>query len=302
MSKKGLVFDIKRYSVHDGPRIRTTVFLKGCPLSCWWCHNPESIDPKPRVLYSPKRCIGCGACVTACPREAVHYSARGVLVDQDACIRCGACVKACPTEALEMTGVLMSLEELEREILKDRAFYDESRGGVTFSGGEPLVQHEFLLEMLRACGARGVHRAVDTTGYVSSEVLRKIAQETDLFLYDLKHMDPEEHAKYTGVDNSRILENLRDLASQNAAVNIRIPFIPGVNDSRENLLQIASFLTSLPQAYPVSLLPYHAAATEKYHKLGEAYRMKDTFPPTEHQLRQAARLLEGQGLIVKIRG
>jgi pyruvate formate lyase activating enzyme len=201
-----------------------------------------------------------------------------------------------------MTGVLMSLEELEREVLKDRAFYDESQGGVTFSGGEPLVQHDFLLEMLRICGARGVHRAVDTTGYASPEVLRKIAPETDLFLYDLKHMDPEEHTKYTGVDNTRILDNLRDLASRDAVVNIRIPLIPGVNDSRENLLQTASFLTSLPKTYPVSLLPYHAAATEKYHKLGEEYRMKDTLPPTEHQLRQAARLLEEQGLIVKIRG
>jgi len=300
--KKGLVFDIKRYSVHDGPGIRTTVFLKGCPLSCWWCHNPESMDPKPRVLYSPKRCIGCGACVAACPREAVHYSARGVLVDHDICARCGACVKVCPTEALEMTGVLMSLEELEQEVLKDRAFYDESQGGVTFSGGEPLVQHEFLFDMLGICGARGVHRAVDTTGYVAPEVLRKIASETDLFLYDLKHMDPEEHTKYTGVDNHRILENLRELAFQDAAVNIRIPLIPGVNDSRENLLQTASFLTSLPKTYPVSLLPYHAAATEKYHKLGEEYRMKETLPPTEHQLRQAARLLEEQGLIVKIRG
>ena len=223
-------------------------------------------------------------------------------MDHHACVRCGACVKVCPTEALEMTGILMSLEELEREVLKDRAFYDESRGGVTFSGGEPLVQHEFLLEMLRICGARGVHRAVDTTGHASPEVLRKIAPETDLFLYDLKHMDPEEHKKYTGVDNVRILENLRGLASRNAAVNIRIPFIPGVNDSRENLLRIASFLTSLPKTYPVSLLPYHAAATEKYHKLGEAYRMKDILPPTEHQLRQAARLLEEQGLIVKVRG
>ncbi len=302
MPKKGLIFDIKRYSVHDGPGIRTTVFLKGCPLSCWWCHNPESMDPRPRVLYSPKRCIGCGACIAACPEGAVRYSARGVMVDQEACVRCGACVKACPTEALEMTGIAMSVEDLEREVLKDRAFYDESRGGVTFSGGEPLVQHEFLFEILRVCGARGLHRGVDTTGYAPSEVLRKIAEETDLFLYDLKHMNPEVHKKYTGVDNTRILENLRELASGNAEVNIRVPFIPGVNDSRENLLQTASFLTSLPKAYTVSLLPYHAAATEKYTKLGQEYRMKNILPPTEHQLRQAARLLEGCGLTVKIRG
>ncbi len=302
MSKTGLVFDIKRYSVHDGPGIRTTVFLKGCPLECWWCHNPESIDPRPRVLYSPKRCIGCGACVEACPRGAVRYSARGVLVDSEACIRCGACVKACPTEALEMTGIPLSLEELVAEILKDRAFYDESRGGVTFSGGEPLVQHEFLFEVLRACGARGIHRAVDTTGCASPEVIGKIAEETDLFLYDLKHMNPEEHKKYTGVDNALILSNLRELASRNAEVNVRIPFIPGVNDSPENLRQVALFLTSLPKAYTVSLLPYHAAATEKYHKLGQNYRMKDVLPPTEHQLRRAARILEGYGLTVKIRG
>ncbi|HOO63828.1 MAG TPA: glycyl-radical enzyme activating protein [Synergistaceae bacterium] len=302
MPKSGLVFDIKRYSVHDGPGIRTTVFLKGCPLACWWCHNPESMDPGPRVLYSPKRCIGCGACVEACPRGAIRYSARGVMVDQDACIHCGACVKACPTEALEMTGIPMSVEDVMAEVLKDRAFYDESRGGVTFSGGEPLMQHEFLFEVLRACGARGIHRAVDTTGFASSEVLLHIAEETDLFLYDLKHMNPEEHKKYTGVDNALILTNLQKLASRNAEVNIRIPFIPGINDSRENLLETARFLSSLPKAYTVSLLPYHAAAMEKYHKLGRDYLLKDVLPPSEHQLRQAARIVEGCGLTVKIRG
>ncbi len=238
----------------------------------------------------------------ACPRGAIRYSARGVMVDQDACIHCGACVKACPTEALEMTGIPMSVEDVMAEVLKDRAFYDESRGGVTFSGGEPLMQHEFLFEVLRACGARGIHRAVDTTGFASSEVLLHIAEETDLFLYDLKHMNPEEHKKYTGVDNALILTNLQKLASRNAEVNIRIPFIPGINDSRENLLETARFLSSLPKAYTVSLLPYHAAAMEKYHKLGRDYLLKDVLPPSEHQLRQAARIVEGCGLTVKIRG
>jgi pyruvate formate lyase activating enzyme len=201
---KGTIFSIMRFSTHDGPGIRTTVFLKGCPLSCWWCHNPENWQHVPSEVYLPDRCSGCGVCIENCPDHALSRSPQGVVVDATRCRHCGRCVAICPMEARESTGWTISVPELVKSIERDIPFYDQSRGGVTFSGGEPLCQPDFLLAVLAECGQREIHRAVDTSGYADASVLLEVARFADLFLYDLKVVDPK-HRAHTGVDNARIL-------------------------------------------------------------------------------------------------
>lgn len=298
----GIVFDIKKYSIHDGPGVRTTLFLKGCPLSCWWCHNPESQSTLPEIMFRPARCIGCGECVRICPEKAISAVSEGLHTELARCIRCGSCADACPSGAREMTGRTMTVEEAMQEIRKDILFYDESGGGVTFSGGEPLMQPDFLLALLQACGREEIHRAVDTTGFASTETILRIAEETDLFLYDLKHMDPELHRKYTGVSNEVILNNLRTLAESGAALNIRFPVIPGINDTEENIRQTAEFVRSLPGSQKMNILPYHRAGKEKYSNLGMPYRLEDTAEPSREHMENVRNELEGFGLEVKIGG
>ncbi len=300
---QGIVFDVKKYSIHDGPGIRTTFFLKGCPLSCWWCHNPESQSGLPAVSYRPERCIGCGACARSCPRGAIAPTPEGFAADPAKCDGCGACADACPSGARELCGRSWTPERVLGEAEKDRPFYDESGGGVTFSGGEPLMQPEFLTECLDRLGAVDLHRAVDTSGFADPRILRDVAERADLFLYDLKHMDPEKHRLYTGVDNSLILENLIALSRGGARVWIRIPLIPGVNDDPENLDATARFVAGLPRRVEqVSLLPYHASGRSKFARWGMEDRLGDLLPPTEHQLRASAGRIERYGLPVRIGG
>ena len=227
---EGRIFNIMRFSTHDGPGIRTTVFLKGCPLSCWWCHNPENWGHVPAVVYITERCAGCGACVAACPHQALSLTRDGVQADPERCRGCGACVRVCPAEARESTGRQIGLDELMLTVERDTPFYDQSEGGVTFSGGEPLAQPDFLFAALERCGRSGIHRAVDTSGYAAADVILRAARAADLFLYDLKVMDPETHRRCTGVDNAGILRNLEILSGAGAEIAIRIPLIPGVND------------------------------------------------------------------------
>jgi pyruvate formate lyase activating enzyme len=300
--KSGIVFDFKKYSIHDGPGIRTTVFLKGCPLSCWWCHNPESISPEPAVLYRRERCIGCGACVRACPNKAILPTTEGFFADPALCDGNGACAAACPSMARELVGRVMTSAEVLAVIRKDIPFYDESGGGATFSGGEPLLQPEFLWEMLAGCRDLDIHTAVDTTGFAQTSVLLETARWTDLFLYDVKHMDPEKHKLYTGVDNTLILENLKALTDSGAKVAIRIPLIPGVNDDEENIERTGRFVASLKGIVSVHVLPYHAAARNKYAKWGKTYRLPDTLPPSAEEQDAAARNLKSFGLNVLIGG
>ncbi len=206
---KPLVFDIKRYAINDGPGIRIAVFLKGCNLNCTWCHNPESISAEAERMYSSSKCIKCGTCVAACPEKAITLTPEGIITDTELCKMSGKCAEVCPTKAIEISGREISVAEIMKEIEKERPFFDQSGGGVTFSGGEPLLHHKFLIRLLEECGKRGIHRAVDTAGFVNTDIILKVAEHTDLFLYDLKMMDPEKHRKWIGVTNEKILENLK---------------------------------------------------------------------------------------------
>ncbi len=263
------VFNIQRCSIHDGPGIRTTVFIKGCPLRCDWCHNPESLDGAPEVAISEGKCVSCGACVEACPESDGVRPARGPGWDDGNCRRCGACAEVCPGEARELIGEPRAVADLVAEIERDRPFFDASGGGVTFSGGEPLCYPAFLTACLEACREKGLHTAVDTSGFASTKVVSDIARLADVVLYDLKHMDPAAHERRTGVDNERILDNLRTLSGQGAVIWIRFPVIPGFNDDDENLEAMAAFVGALPNTHPIFCLPYHRDRRRQVSSAGQ---------------------------------
>jgi pyruvate formate lyase activating enzyme len=293
----GVVFNIQRYSIHDGPGIRTTVFLKGCPLDCWWCHNPESRSAKPEVLVVEGRCIRCGACTTACPRPS-----GGEFQESARCTRCGACVAACPTGARQLVGQRMTVAEVLAEVLKDRMFYDDSRGGVTISGGEPLMQPLFLMELLAECRRERVHVALDTAGFAAWETLAEVAALVDLFLYDLKLLDDAEHERYTGVSNGSILENLVALGGVHNQIWVRIPLIPGVNDEPTHLEAMARFVADVAGVHRVCLLPYHKAGIHKAQRCGCTPRLDDTSHPTPEALGRASECFTQLGLMTTIGG
>ena len=299
---KGTIFNIMRFSTHDGPGIRTTVFLKGCPLSCWWCHNPENWQHVPNEVYLPDRCTGCGVCIENCPQHALSRSLQGIVVDSALCRHCGRCVDVCPMEARESTGWTVSVPELMKSIERDIPFYDQSRGGVTFSGGEPLCQPDFLLAVLAECGRREIHTAVDTSGYADAGVLLAVARRADQFLYDLKVLDPLKHRAHTGVDNARILSNLRQLSGTGVEIVIRIPLIPGVNDDAESIAAAGELIAGLPSRHAVDVLPYHRAASAKYAKLGLCYRGEPIAPPSRERTAEVAQRLSEYGLAVGLAG
>ena len=298
----GKIFDIKKYAIHDGPGIRTTIFLKGCPLACRWCHNPESQARASHRLYRNERCIGCRECVEACPEDAIQVGVQGLEWNPSDCVYCGTCAGICPAEAVELIGKTMTVDDVLAEIVKDTVFYDESSGGITISGGEPLMQPSFLMDLLDACGRLGYHRTVDTSGYADRQILFEAASRTDLFLYDLKHMDPEKHTRYTGVSNEKILANLEFLSRQKAEIIIRFPVIPGLNTDPENIDQTGAFVSSLPGVRRMNILPYHCAATVKYKNLGLKIKPSDIEPSSHEFLESVARRLETYKLTVKIGG
>lgn len=298
----GIIFDIKKYALHDGPGIRTTVFLKGCPLCCLWCHNPEGIGATPQILYNNRRCIACGECLSVCPEGALSNTSEGITTDSAMCKSDGACAEICPAEARELVGKTALPEDILDTIKKDIPFYDQSGGGVTFSGGEPLMQPNFLLECLTLCGQEGIHRAVDTTGYAKLESIKQIAMQTDLFLYDLKLMDSEKHKQFTGVSNHSILNNLKYLARSGAQIIIRFPLIPGINDDNENIDLVGMYLRILPEIENVHIIPYHRHQENKYVRLDIENKVRDMPVPTSEDLSRAKKRLEGFGLHVEIGG
>lgn len=298
-----MIFDIKRYAVHDGPGIRTTVFFKGCPLSCQWCHNPEGIESKPELLLNKSRCaIDCRACISVCPQDALTKIGTSVYIDQDKCDLCSDCVGSCMYEALLIAGEKVKVRDVFQEVVKDQIFYDESDGGVTLSGGEPLLQMEFLDELLDEMKSRDIHITLDTSGYSPLEDLERIKGRVDLFLFDLKMMDDRDHEEYTGVSNAIILSNLRELVSSGESVEVRIPLVCGVNDGKANILQTVQYLYELNHIRDVSLLPYHKGGCEKYIRLRKDEKLKNFKPPSRERLRQIERSFLEAGFNVKVGG
>ncbi len=298
----GKIFDIKRYAIHDGPGIRTTVFFKGCPLSCQWCHNPEGLWKAPKITYEFKRCISCGECIEACPEAAVSMTSEGIATDRNSCKGCGVCVGLCPAGARDLTEKTVTSGQLLEVIKKDTIFYDESEGGVTFSGGEPLLQADFLIEVLDECGRFEIHRTVDTSGYSDKVTLKAVAQRTDLFLFDMKLIDSKRHKQWTGASNKTILDNLIFLYDLGANITIRIPLIPGINDDHENMNQICGFLCALPGIRDVHILPYHDFQKSKYTKLGMPYDADFIVTPDSERLAGPLRQLKNKGFQVNLGG
>jgi pyruvate formate lyase activating enzyme len=296
---QGMVFDIKRYSINDGPGIRTTVFLKGCPLQCRWCHNPEGQSFTAEVMIRASRCLkDCSECLTECPETALSKSDAIPVLDRIRCTSCGACSEICPTQAIEIVGRRLSAAELFKEIEKDRLFFEESGGGVTFSGGEPLAQPEFLDEVLGLCSRKGIQTAVDTCGLAPAKDLERIVTRTDLFLFDLKTMDEKKHITFTGDSNRLILENLRRLAVSGKRIIVRIPIVPGINDDPENIRRTAGFLRSLEGISEISLLPYHGLGRNKFKGIDKAGSSLDFESPSEESLERIKADLESHGFRV----
>jgi pyruvate formate lyase activating enzyme len=286
----GIIFDIKRYAINDGPGIRTAIFLKGCPLDCWWCHNPEGQASSPQLMFRTNRCKSSKACMQACPLEAITWN-DGPVTNWEVCDDCGKCVEVCFTGAREMIGRSISTNQLMEEIERDIPFYDQSGGGVTFTGGEPMYQSEFLQEVLLACKERQIHTVVDTCGHTSWENIESIIPFVNIFLYDLKLIDEIKHKKYTSVSNQLILKNLQKLSKAGKHIIVRIPLIPGINDDIESIELFRVLLEALPTVDGVELMPYHQIGQAKYQALGRMYRLDDIHPPTREQIDGVEELL-----------
>ena len=270
--RSGIIFDIQRYSIHDGPGIRTIAFLQGCPLSCKWCCNPESQSLKPVLLFNADVCVHCGKCLNACKQGAL--STKPFSINRDVCVACGECAKVCPAGALVIKGKEMTVEQLVKELKKDAITFRRSNGGITLSGGEPLVQSDFAVEVLKACKEQGWHTAMETTGLASEEVIRKVFPWIDLVLLDIKAFDPAIHKEYTGVSNEVILKN-SILISNIAPVVVRIPTVPGVNASVNEYEAICAHVRKMNGVDTLHILPYHTYGENKYALLGKQYALKD---------------------------
>lgn len=305
LSIQALLLDVDRFASHDGPGIRTTVFLKGCPLSCVWCHSPESRLNRPELLYQNERCSGCGLCIEACPQHALSLELHGdqevAVLDRSQCDACGLCAEQCYDGALKLAGTTVTVGEMVEQVARDLPYFRNSGGGVTLSGGEPARQARFAYHFLLACQERGIHTALETTGYAHWSALSALAQVTDLFLFDIKFMHPEDHRRYTGVPNAVIHENLARLVEQGSQIHVRVPCIAGINDSPEQIRAVASFVAGLGLSQIV-LLPYNGAAGAKYEWIGRDFDLSALEPQSPETMANLAGICEEYGLCVQIGG
>ena len=297
------VSNVQRFCVHDGPGIRTVVFFLGCPLSCRWCQNPETLDREPAVMFNAGKCSGCAACAEACRNKATYRSEDGrILFDRGRCVTCGRCVISCYYRARELSAKAFSVRSLLDEILKDRVAFRNSGGGVTLSGGEPLVHSGFAAELLRGCRSRDIHTAVETSGAVSWSHFEQVLPATDLFLYDLKLVDPVKHERWTGAGNRTILENARALAEGGKRVIVRVPLIPAVNDDDEEFGAIAGFAAGLRGVDELHILPFHQVGSSKYALLGKEYSMGAVPEENQPRVARCRHIAEELGLRVSVGG
>ena len=302
LETKGLVFDIKKYAIHDGPGIRTTVFFKGCPLQCLWCHNPESWQNRVELSFRKSRCVGCGQCAQVCPREAISLVESRPVTQAQKCVLCGRCVDVCVVGARQLIGRKMTVNEVMDEVERDVIFYDQSGGGVTFSGGEPLMQPDFLVALLNRCRALNIHTAVDTSCYAEPEIVEMVAERADLFLCDVKHMDSEMHKRFTGVGNNLILENIRLISKLGKKIIIRVPIIPGFNDDPANIESTGKFTASLSGVSRIDILPFNRGGIEKSARLMGGIEPMRAQTPDEDKMSEIAKDLVKYVFEVKIGG
>jgi len=305
MMIKGIILNIERFAIHDGPGIRTVVFMKGCPLKCLWCSTVDGQLMSPEMEYFVDKCIKCKRCVEVCPTKAIRESnADEIITDRRYCDNCGRCAKVCSTGARQIVGEVMTVGQVVEEVEKDALFYSNSGGGITLSGGEPAMQPEFSLGILKACKERGIHTAIETCGYVKWDILDEMLKYLDLVYMDIKHMSPVEHKKLTTKRNRLILENARRMATKYAGkpLIIRIPVIPGYNDSDENIISTAQFLRQLKGDHKIELLPYHKLGVPKYRALSKDYPLPSLKSPSEEHLRALEELVKSYGIQSQIGG
>ena len=301
----GLVSDFQRFSINDGPGIRTIAFLKGCPLHCAWCANPETVSSLPEIMLIPNNCIGCGNCLKECPHNSIRGLPEGEkIIDREMCVlpECGKCQQICNANAINISGRYMMVSEVMGVLERDRKFYENTGGGVTFSGGEPFAQCQFLRELARTAKARKLHTAVETCGFVPWERIRSVLDFIDLVLYDIKHMDPEKHVKGTGVPNELILENLKRINSAGISIRARMPLVPGYNDSVENIRATAAFISGLSNLEALDILPYHRMGEPKWGQLDRSYALRGVSPHTKEQLDKLATIAREYGIEVTLGG
>ena len=296
-SQTGLIFNIQRFSVHDGPGIRTTVFMKGCPLSCLWCSNPESQAFEPELIIRDAKCTGCGSCIPYCIENAITINAKGKRkTDRTKCLSCFSCLDACKFNAIESCGRLETVENIVEEILRDKLFYKNSGGGVTVSGGEPLMQSKFVSKLLKVCKEEGLHTAIDTTGHAPWRSFQQVLPWTDLVLFDIKQLSSDEHLRTTGVENQRVLENLRRVSGM-TRIWLRVPLIVDYNDSEEHIQSVATLAKEIG-AEKISLLPYHEGGRVKSQQIGRTYQLIGARPPGEPELEALGEIIAKQGIEV----
>lgn len=301
---RGMIFNIQHYAIHDGPGIRTTVFLMGCPLRCDWCQNPESQSLRPVILFASEKCTGCGQCVEACLRGANRIVEGKVEIDRSVCQGIGDCIAVCPAEARSLMGRSVTADEVFEDVKTDELFYRDSGGGVTLSGGDPVAQPEFAVSLLSLCRQAGFHTAVDTCGLGSWGILEKILASADLVLFDLKHMDPERHRQLTGRSNRLILDNAKNISNRlKRPMLIRLPLVPGFNDSTDNLVAAAKFISEkLSTVLKVHLLPYHRLGAAKYENMGLRSACAGVEPPGEERMEEIRKLFDSFGLTTVVGG